>query len=125
MGLFSMLSPVRIKREPDKCIDCAKCAKVCPSNLPVDVLVQIKSAECLGCLECVAICPAEGALDLALFGKRPVGTPRTQPWIIVALICTIFFGIVGYAKYTGHWHSPIPDQLYQRLIPQAQEFNHP
>src|SRR6516225_3617710 len=27
-------------------IDCAKCAKVCPSNLPVDRLVTIKSAEC-------------------------------------------------------------------------------
>ena len=60
MGLVSMASPLRIRRNPDLCIDCAKCSKGCPSALPVDRLVTIKSAECTGCLQCVAECPAAG-----------------------------------------------------------------
>ncbi len=58
MGLISMFSPVRIERSESACIDCAKCAKACPSALPVDQLIQVRSAECMSCLECVAVCPA-------------------------------------------------------------------
>ena len=65
MGLASLASPLRIRREESACIDCAKCAKACPSMLPVDRLVTIRSAECTGCLQCVAACPAAGALFLA------------------------------------------------------------
>ena len=59
MGLASLLSPSRIRRDPDCCIDCAKCAKACPALLPVDKLVTVRSAECMACLECVAVCPAK------------------------------------------------------------------
>lgn len=48
MGLVSLASPLRIRREPSLCIDCAKCARARPSALPVDRLVTIQSAECLG-----------------------------------------------------------------------------
>jgi polyferredoxin len=50
-GMASLLSPLRIRRSESACIDCAKCAKACPSALPVDKLISIKSAECTGCLE--------------------------------------------------------------------------
>jgi len=62
LGITSLFSPLRIRRNVETCIDCAKCSKACPSALPVDKLITIKSAECTGCLECVAVCPAEGAL---------------------------------------------------------------
>jgi polyferredoxin len=120
MGLAALFSPLRIRRDEKLCIDCAKCAKACPSHLPVDVLVQIRSAECLGCMECVNICPAEGALDMKLLARR-----RVQPWMIAAGIAVVFFGLVGYAQITGHWHSYVPDSVYQRLIPNAAEFAHP
>ena len=119
-GLASLLSPVRIHRDKELCIDCAKCARACPSRLPVDTLVQIRSAECLGCMECVNVCPAEGALDLKAFGRRTV-----RPWMVAAGIAFVFFGFVGYAKATGHWNSNVPNSLYQRLVPNASEFEHP
>ena len=120
-GLASLLSPMRIRREPDKCIDCAKCAKACPSRLAVDVLVQIRSAECLGCMECVAVCPAEGALAMTLTPTR-----RAVPaWVIGAGAVGLFLGFVLVAKATGHWDSPISDQVYRELIPHAREFSHP
>lgn len=123
MGLASLLSPLRIRRTESKCIDCAKCAKACPSLLPVDRLVQIRSAECIGCLECVAVCPAEGALDMALV--LPVRRRTVTPWMMAAGITLVFCGLVGIAMATGHWHSNVPDWVYRELIPRAREFSHP
>jgi polyferredoxin len=124
LGFASLLSPLRIRRDPAPCIDCAKCAKACPSSLPVDKLITIKSAECTGCLECVAVCPAEGALQLALpkVGKR---TRRVPAWAMAAGLAVLFFGIVGYAKAVGLWNSPIPNAVYQQLVPHAGEARHP
>src|SRR5207302_8149841 len=72
MGLAALPSPLRVRREASLCIDCAKCAKACPSVLPVDKLLQIQSAECMDCMECVAVCPAEGALHIGLPKRRAV-----------------------------------------------------
>lgn len=119
MGIVSLASPLRIRREPDACIDCAKCAKACPAQLPVDKLVQIRSAECLGCMSCVAVCPAEGALHMAA-GRRAV-----SPALIAATIAVLFLGITGYAKATGRWDGAIPYAMYERFIPQSQFFGHP
>ena len=121
MGLGALLSPLRIRREPAKCIDCAKCAKACPSQLPVDVLVQIRSAECLGCMECVAVCPAEGALDM----KVVHAGFRVKPWMIAAGCAVVFFGLVGLAKATGHWDTVVASEVYREMIPRAHEFAHP
>ena len=124
LGFASLLSPLRIRREPEPCIDCAKCAKVCPSNLPVDKLITIKSAECAGCLECVAICPAEGALHMAL--PKISRAPRRIPaWEMAAGVAVLFFGIVGYAKAVGLWDSHIPATVYRQLVPHANTARHP
>ena len=34
LGLAAFFSPARIRRSPEPCIDCAKCAKACPADLP-------------------------------------------------------------------------------------------
>ena len=120
MGLTSLLSPLRIRREASLCIDCAKCAKACPSALPVDRLVQIHSAECMACMQCVAVCPAEGALQMALPRKR-----RVPAWAIAAAMAALFLGIVGYARHAGYWRTDLPSQLLFELVPRAQEFTHP
>ncbi len=127
LGLVSLLSPLRIRRNPDTCIDCAKCAKACPSFLPVDQLVTIRSAECTGCMECVAICPAEGALDMSLpraFGLAQRNN-RMPAWALAVGIAVIFLGIVGFAKSEGYWQSRVDNATYQQLVPHANEATHP
>ncbi len=120
MGLTALLSPLRIRREEAACIDCAKCAKACPSALPVDRLVTIQSAECVGCLQCVAVCPAEGALYLSLPKRR-----RAPAWAMAAGIAVVFLGGYGLAVSTGHWNTELPDRVYLELTPHADEFGHP
>lgn len=152
MGLVSMFSPLRIRRNQAACIDCGKCAAACPSALPVDELVQIRSAECTGCLECVAVCPAQDALALShVFARqaaavcapglaaknggtmqpaernyRQTGRLKGIPaWSVAAVIAVLFFGFVGYAKLSGHWQTRLPQQVYFELVPQASDVQHP
>lgn len=36
----------------------------------------------------------------------------------------IMFAVIGYAMYAGVWQSPVPEELYRRLIPQAPMIGH-
>lgn len=119
LGLTALFSPLRIRRAPTACVDCAKCARACPSALPVDKLVTIRSAECMACLECVSVCPAQGAL--AMTARK-----RTVPaWAVAAGTVFLFLGTVAYAKLSRNWETHVPAQLYQELVPRASEFSHP
>jgi len=120
MGLAGLASPLRIRRDRDLCIDCARCAKACPSQLPVDRLVSIRSAECTGCLECVAACPAAGALFLSAPRRK-----RVPAWAVAAGVAFLFLGVCGWARWTGHWQTQLPTQVYMDLVPHANEFSHP
>jgi polyferredoxin len=126
LGITSLFSPLRIRRSEQACIDCAKCAKVCPSALPVDKLITIKSAECTGCLECVAVCPAAGALQMSLpRWTRSPNEGRLPAWAMAVGIAVLFLGIVGYAKAAGYWNGDVPDSVYRQLVPNATEVEHP
>ncbi len=126
LGLASLASPLRIRRDPQGCIDCAKCARACPSALPVDKLLTVKSAECTACLECVAVCPAAGALSMsAALPGAGWRWQRLQPWALAAGIAILFLGISGYARLTGHWNTNLPGDLYMQLVPHANEARHP
>ncbi len=120
LGIVGLFSPARIRRDPEACIDCAKCSRECPSQLPVDKLVTIRSAECTACMQCVAVCPSDGALHLGLPRRR-----RLPAWAVAAGITAIFLGVYGWAQWSGHWGTNVPTEVYFDLIPRAHEFGHP
>lgn len=119
-GLVSFLSPMKITRNEEACIHCQKCTRSCPSQLPVEALQRVRSPECMGCLTCISKCPAPGALDMALPGRRVVA-----PWVFIITLAVIFFGAIGMAKLTGHWHGATLYETYQRLVPQVRQLDHP
>ncbi|HEY1984481.1 MAG TPA: 4Fe-4S binding protein [Terracidiphilus sp.] len=131
LGLVSVLSPVKIRRDADACVDCGKCARACPAGLPVDRLVQIRSAECNACMMCVASCSAQSALQLAL-PSRQAARPAQRwhrraigPIAVAAIVAYIFFGVVLFARTTNHWQTYLPHEVYLRLVPQVNQVTHP
>ena len=130
MGLVSLLSPVKIRRDKEACIDCGKCAKACPSHLPVDQLVQIQSVECTACMECVASCPSEHALQFAVAPAKSDDVDKrwrgrvAGPAITAAVVVGLFLGTVMMAKASGHWETHMPRAVYMNLVPHANELTH-
>jgi polyferredoxin len=131
LGLASLLSPVKIRRDEPACIDCGKCARVCPARLRVDQLVEVRSVECSACMACVAACPAQNALQFALpprkedsamarWSRRTVG-----PAALAAAIAYLFFGVILLARATNHWQTNVPRSVYLQLVPQASQLTHP
>ena len=131
MGVASLLSPVKIRRDQDACIDCARCARACPAGVPVDKLVQIRTVECTACMACVAACPAQDALQLALPPRRAVTSPERwrkrafSPAFICAVLAYIFFGLVLFARATNHWQTNMPQSIYMNLVPRTNQLTHP
>lgn len=131
MGVVSLASPVKIRRDAEACIDCAKCAKACSAGLKVDKLVQIRSAECTACMQCVAACPAQDALQLALPPSK-AATARERwarrglrPAVVVVVIAYFFFGAILFARATNHWRTDMPKAAYFYLVPQTNRLTHP
>jgi polyferredoxin len=123
MGLVALVSPTRITRSADACIDCGKCARACPAGLPVDVMASVRSAECTACMSCVAVCPAAGALDLSIrLGRHRAGVAS---WALATGIAVLFLGTVAFARWNGYWHTALPDSLYSELVPRASALAHP
>ena len=125
------VQPGKVRRDKDACIDCGKCARVCPSHLPVDQLVQIRSAECTACMACVAACPAQDALQFALPPRKAADSASRwkrralRPAAIAAVIAYIFFGAVLWARATNHWQTNLPQSVYMQLVQHANDLNHP
>jgi len=129
MGLASLLSPLKIRRDPEACIECGKCAHVCPAHLKVDQLVQIRSVECSACMACVAACPVENGLQFALPPSRTAAERWrgriASPRAVAAILAVLFLGTVLFARITGHWRTNLPREIYAQLVPHANEVTHP
>jgi polyferredoxin len=131
LGITSLLSPVKIRRDVEACIDCGKCARACPYSLPVDQLVQIRSVDCSACMSCIAACPAEDALHFSLRPAKAV-TPAERwrrralsPIAVAAVLASIFLGLVAVARITGHWQTNLPGEMYMNLVSHSREATHP
>jgi polyferredoxin len=118
LSIVSLLSPVRIHRNAAACIDCSKCAKACPSALPVDRKPQVLSAECSLCLECVAVCPSRDAL------RTGAGRFTLRPAHVAIAVAALFLGAVLIARVTGHWQTDLPPAVYEYLVPRAHAVGH-
>jgi polyferredoxin len=113
LGLLSMLSPFKVKRNVQACTNCRACSRSCPSLIDVQRKVQVRSPECTGCLTCVNRCPEPGALAIA-FWSRPVRPKLFVLWVLGLFTSGVLFGMV-----TGNWQTSLIYTDYQLLIPLA------
>ena len=119
LGLLSRLSPFKIRRNEEKCTHCHACTSHCPTLIDVESKVVVKSEECFGCMTCVSHCPSEGALDLTINTGKKVTVIKA--WLFPVILIVLFFLVIGIGMATDNWHSKIPNEDYQQLIPEVQK----
>lgn len=122
LALLGLLTPLRIRRDPARCLrsaghDCDKCSRACPSRIQVHQLIAVRSLECTSCMSCVAACPKRA--DALHLGSK---ARRLEPRWLLGLLCLLLL-ILPLLSYglLGIWVSqtPLADraQLLQ-LLPQ-------
>ena len=104
LSFFSRFSPSKITRDTSSCIRCKKCDRVCPAQLEISTVPEVKSGQCLSCGDCVAACPVPNTLDYNFAQKY------TLNWLIYGVLTVIvFFTPVLIAKATGIWRVNFSD----------------
>lgn len=113
LGLVSIGSIGKIRREEKLCVHCGACSARCPAWLPVRFKTTVRSPECFACYRCVAGCPAPGALRFSL-ARRLVLTPLLFGLILLVL----FIGVDLYGRSVDRWHSTVSDQQLRMILQQ-------
>ena len=109
LGIASLLSPVKIKRNTVSCIDCNLCTKACPSNIKVDKVKTVISDECTSCLNCIDACPVSNTLYLQ--SVIPPSKRISKKFAAIAIV-VIFMITAGVGMFTGHWQNKITKSEY-------------
>jgi polyferredoxin len=106
LGIAGWLSPLKVTRTAQTCIDCELCTRACPSDIRVHQKGRVWSDECTNCLECVAVCPVKDTLEVRA-GRR-----RVSPLAMAALVVAVFLAVTGLGMATGHWQNNISREEY-------------
>jgi polyferredoxin len=110
LGILSWLSPLKITRRAESCIDCELCTKACPSAIRVHTSTRVRSDECTACMSCVEACPVKDTLTMAL----PRRTASAPGWVITVLVVGTFVAVTGTAMLVGLWQNDITREEYLR-----------
>lgn len=121
LGIASLLSFTKIKRNTATCTDCNACTKVCPNRIDVAKAKVVMSDECSSCMQCVDACPVKNTLEYKLtFGKKPLYKGKIGLAVVV-----IYFMFVIFGKVSGHWDSNIPKEEYFEHFQNINSIDHP
>lgn len=94
-GIISKLSPSKITRNENTCVNCGICNKNCPVNIKVSEQKEIKSAECINCQSCILSCPKNNTLEFKVSNKT------IKPIFVLGLVFVLFFGGIGITNLMG------------------------
>ncbi len=124
MGILALGSPLQIRRNPNACVQCQRCQRVCPAHLRIHQKERILSPECSGCMDCIIVCPVPDTLALKSPG-RLVKNLRVS-WAGLFVVA-MFLGTVTWAKSSGHWESHLSPREFRMGLMQidAAAMQHP
>lgn len=121
LGIVSLLSPAKIKRNADTCIDCGLCAKACPSFIKVDKVKTVISDECSTCMSCVDACPVKDTLEL----KTIYNGKRIPKKMVAFGIVIIYIAVTSLGILSGNWKNNISKEEYLQNYEKINSIGHP
>lgn len=113
LGLVSIISPYKVRRNHASCIQCGKCRKSCPNHIAVEQASSVWSPECTGCLNCVQHCPVNDTLSF----KGCLGLPSLSLNTLAYCVIGLWILFIFIAKFSGHWETNITVEMYRRILP--------
>jgi len=122
LGIASLLSPTKIKRNTISCIDCNLCAKACSSNIKVDKVKSVWSDECSSCLNCIDVCPVSNTLYLHTF--MPKKRKITKKAAAIAVV-SVFPIITSIGMLTDNWQNDMTKEEYLLHYNYMGSYGHP
>ena len=117
----TFVSPMGIKRDDKKCIDCGKCDKWCPHQIIVSKTDHVDSEECTACYACIEACP----VDDTLCYSTETGKMKTPVWVFAVIILIVFTLIPQIFNLAGYWQNEITNEEYVELYQKIPEIGHP
>lgn len=100
-GIIQFISPWKIRRNKQICINCNKCSKACPMKIDVAILNYVNDTRCNRCVECLDSCPVDNALEYkTCVGK---GLPLKNSILTGILVISLFLSPVLIAKTSGQF----------------------
>jgi len=123
LGIVSFFSPFKIRRNKYTCNECKACTNICPSNISVHKLKNVKSDECVSCLKCSSVCPVSNTLEYKLIKSKNNFDGKK----LVLGILILYFGIIFLAMISGLWKSSVSDFEYMKHVKKLNSFiySHP
>ncbi len=108
LGLVSLLSPFKVKRNAQSCVSCGTCSKACPMDIDVEKKGTVLAPECIGCMNCVKARYSDKCLSGGPFSSRP--------YIYAALSAAVFLAFFAAALISGFWYSSVSGEEYGRWL---------
>jgi polyferredoxin len=121
LGFTSLLSPNKIKRSEQSCVDCGLCNKACPGFIKIDKVKTVISDECTTCMNCVDVCPVENTLQLEIVGLKK----RINKKYVAIGIVSLFMIITGAGLFTGNWQNDLTKEEYLEHYKNIDSYGHP
>lgn len=122
LGIVSLISPIKIRRNTATCIDCNLCAKACMSNIKVDKVKTVISDEFTGCLNCIDACPV--ADTLILQSVVPARKKISKKIAAIAVV-VVFMTVKGIGMLTDNWQNKISKEEYLFHFNYLGSYGHP
>ena len=78
--VLKKVSPVRFEKNPDGCLGCGNCLRMCPVDIRTvheeKFQKDVMDEDCMLCMTCSESCPQEGVLTVKFFGWRLFSSSR-------------------------------------------------
>ena len=123
LGIISFLSPFKIKRDRDRCINCKQCQDYCPADIDIYNKKTVFAPNCIGCKDCTTTSTALKQHCLKAIKSDILDKKHKDKLSLIAV--SIFLLCFAVAYITGNWNSQVTNEEYAHLLNMIDKLAHP